>query len=177
MYSEGMQRVMERLQQKNLLVDSENAKIVDLKPYRMTPAVVQKADGTTLYITRDIAAAWDRAEEYKFDNMYYVVGSQQDLHFQQLFKILDLSGFEWAKQCNHVNFGMVKGMSTRKGTVVFLEDILEEAKATMHTVMRQNEAKYAQLDNPDEIADIIGNSWWSIYLFGFHNLSLHTLLF
>lgn len=157
-YGDGMKRVMTMLEEKNLLTESEGAKIIDLTPHGLNPAIVQKKDGTTLYLTRDIAAAWERQETYKFDQMYYVVGAQQDSHFQQLFKILELSGFDWSKNCAHLNFGMVKGMSTRKGTVVFLEDILEEAYQVMHEVMKKNEKKYALIPDPQKVADIIGMS-------------------
>lgn len=157
-FQEGMIKALEHLKAKNLLTDSEGAVIVDLKKYKLTPAVVQKADGATLYITRDIAAAWERHELYKFDKMMYVVASQQDLHFQQLFKILELAGFDWHDKCQHMNFGLVKGMSTRKGTVVFLEDILNEAQSVMHSVMKKNEEKYARITDPEHTSNIIGLS-------------------
>ena len=157
-FSEGMIRALNHLTEKKLLTESDGAMIVDLSEYKMSPAIVQKADGATLYITRDIAAAWERHEKYNFDQMLYVVASQQDLHFQQLFKILELSGFDWYKKCQHVNFGLVKGMSTRKGTVVFLEDILDEAQSVMHSVMKQNTEKYARISNPEHTANIIGLS-------------------
>lgn len=91
--------------------------------------------------------------------MFYVVGAQQDLHFQQLFKILQLCEFSWHSQCHHINFGMVRGMSTRKGTVVFLEDILAQAKDVMLTVMQKNERKYEQIpvNDRDMIADNLGS--------------------
>ncbi|RCH86324.1 hypothetical protein CU097_007689 [Rhizopus azygosporus] len=154
----GMQRAMQMLHDCNLVQESEGALIIDLEKYKLGKAVVQKKDGTTLYLTRDISAAWERYERFKFDKMIYVVASQQDLHLKQLFKTLELMNFEWAKKLEHVNFGMVLGMSTRKGTVVFLEDILEEAKETMHEVMRRNEAKYAEIEEPDRVADEIGIS-------------------
>lgn len=115
--------------------------------------------GTTLYITRDIAAAVARYEEYKFDQMFYVVAAQQELHFRQLFAVLDRMGHgDLAKKCQHVSFGMVQGMSTRKGTVVFLEDILQEAANVMHEVMQRNPEKYAQIEDPAKVADIVGMS-------------------
>lgn len=154
----GMQRAMQMLHDCNLVQESEGALIIDLEKHKLGKAVVQKKDGTTLYLTRDISAAWERYERFKFDKMIYVVASQQDLHLKQLFKTLELMNFEWAKKLEHVNFGMVLGMSTRKGTVVFLEDILEEAKETMHEVMRRNEAKYAEIEEPDRVADEIGIS-------------------
>lgn len=141
-----------------MLQESDGALIIDLNQYKLDVAVVQKKDGTTLYITRDIGAAIERYEKYKFDAMYYLVASQQDLHLKQLFKILELMGFEWVGRCRHINFGMVSGMSTRKGTAVFLDDILEQTKESMHEVMKQNEKKYSQIENPDKVADIIGIS-------------------
>jgi arginyl-tRNA synthetase len=88
--------------------------------------------------------------------MYYVVAAQQDHHFKQLFKILELMGYDWSKTLNHINFGMVLGMSTRKGTVVFLEDMLAEAKDVMFDVMKKNEKKFANVENPEEVSDKIG---------------------
>ena len=88
--------------------------------------------------------------------MYYVVAAQQDHHFKQLFKILELMGYNWAKTCTHINFGMVLGMSTRKGTVVFLEDMLEEAKQVMLEVMKKNEKKFLNVDDPEDVADKVG---------------------
>ncbi|CAG8438745.1 8724_t:CDS:2 [Ambispora leptoticha] len=146
------------LKEKNLTQESQGAIIVDLKKYKLDVAVLQKTDGTTLYITRDVGAAIERYEKYKFDAMYYVVASQQDLHLKQLFKILELMGFDWVDRCKHINFGMVQGMSTRKGTAVFLDDILEQTKEVMHEVMKQNEKKYEQIEDPDMVADVIGMS-------------------
>lgn len=79
---------------------------------------MQQSDGATLYITRDITAATTRFEEHHFDKMIYVVATQQDLHFQQLFKILHMIDKPFADKCQHVNFGMVRGMSSRKGEVL-----------------------------------------------------------
>ncbi|CAG8577674.1 17752_t:CDS:2, partial [Funneliformis caledonium] len=156
--NESMNRAMKVLKDKHIIKESEGALIIDLSQYKMDVAVVQKNDGTTLYITRDIGAAMERYEKYKFDAMYYIVASQQDLHLKQLFKVLELMGMEWVDRCKHINFGMVNGMSTRKGTAVFLDDILDQTKESMHEVMRQNEKKYSQIDNPDQVADIIGIS-------------------
>lgn len=156
--NERMLKVLELLKEKNLTQESEGAVIMDLKNYKLDVAVVQKNDGTTLYLTRDIGAAIERYEKYKFDAMYYIVASQQDLHLKQLFKILGLLGFDWADRCKHINFGMVQGMSTRKGTVVFLDDILEQTKDSMHEVMKQNEKKYEQIEDPERVADVIGMS-------------------
>ncbi|CAG8557773.1 2074_t:CDS:2 [Acaulospora colombiana] len=156
--NERMQHALSILKEKNIVKESDGALIVDLSGYKLDVALIQKNDGTTLYITRDIGAAMERYEKYKFDAMYYTVASQQELHFKQLFKILELMGIEWVDRCKHINFGMVKGMSTRKGTAVFLDEILEQTKESMHEVMRQNEKKYSQIDNPEYVADVIGIS-------------------
>ncbi|KAF9559060.1 hypothetical protein EC968_006757 [Mortierella alpina] len=156
--TDGMERALKLLHEKNLLTESDGALIIDLTKYKLGICVVQKKDGTTLYITRDIGAALERYEKYGFEHMYYIVASQQDLHLKQLFKILELLGFDFAKKVTHLNFGMVGGMSTRKGTVVFLEDILEETRDAMHEVMKKNEHKYAQIEDPLQVADNIGIS-------------------
>lgn len=103
----------------------------------------------------------EREERYHFDKMIYVVASQQDLHLAQLFKILEIMGSPYSdvsKKCQHINFGMVLGMSTRKGTAKFLDDILRDVGEKMHDVMRSNEGKYVQVDEPEKTADILGIS-------------------
>jgi len=147
------------LKEKGLLVEDQGALIVPLKEHGLTNAIMKKSDDTTLYLTRDLAAAIERQRKFHFDKMFYVVSAQQSLHFQQLFKTLELMGFEWAKNCVHIPFGMVKGMSTRKGTAVFLDDILNEAKNTMLETMQGNAAKMEELGaDPAEVADIVGVS-------------------
>ncbi|MBR5740291.1 MAG: arginine--tRNA ligase, partial [Firmicutes bacterium] len=130
-YSDKMPAVVEELKEKNLLVESQGAWIVDLEPYGLTPAPILKSDGSTLYITRDLACAKYRKATYDFSKNIYVVASQQNLHFQQLKKILELMGYEWAEDIVHVPFGLVSleegTMSTREGRVVFLEDVLNRA--------------------------------------------------
>lgn len=113
-------------------------------------------DGTSIYLTRDIGGAIERYEKYKFDKMIYVVASQQDLHLSQFFKILKLMEFPWADKLEHVNFGMVLGMSTRKGTAVFLDQILKEAAGVMHEQMKKNEEKYNAVENPEMVSQEIG---------------------
>ncbi len=130
-YSDKMPAVIEELEAKGLLQESRGAHIVNLEPYGMPPAIVTKSDGTSIYLTRDLAAAFYRHNTYNFDKCIYVVASQQDLHFQQLFKVVELMGYDWAKNMVHVNFGMVSladgTLSTRHGRVVFLEDVLNKA--------------------------------------------------
>lgn len=155
-----MQKVSQLLREGGISEESDGAVIVDLTKHskKLGKAIVQKKDGTTLYLTRDIGAAMERYDKYKFDKMIYVVASQQDLHLQQLFKIIELLGFEWGKRMVHVNFGMVLGMSSRKGTVVFLDDILADARDKMHEVMKKNDDKYSQVEDPETVADIVGRT-------------------
>lgn len=156
-YSDKMPKVVKIMEDKGLLKDSQGAKIVDLEPYGMPPALIKKRDGSTLYITRDIAAAIYRKETYNFYKNIYVVGAQQNLHFQQWFKIIDLMGFDWAYDCEHVNFGMVAleegTMSTRRGRVVFLEDVLNKAIDKTKEIIKE---KSPHLENKDEVAKQIG---------------------
>lgn len=140
---------------------SEGAAIIDLTKYakKLGKAIVRKRDGTSIYLTRDIGAITEREEKYHFDRMIYVVAAQQDLHFMQLFKIVELMGYkELAAKCEHINFGIVKGMSTRKGTAKFLDDILLDVRERMHEVMRTNASKYEQVDDPEGTADTLGIS-------------------
>ena len=113
-------------------------------------------DGTSIYLTRDIGGAIERYEKYKFDKMIYVVAAQQDLHLQQFFKVLQLMGYDWANNLEHVNYSLVLGMSTRKGTVVFLDQIIREAASVMHDQMRKNEVKYQAIEDPEQVATEVG---------------------
>lgn len=156
-YSDKMDKVIDIIKDKGLLQESQGTNIVDLEEYNMPPALITKNDGSTLYMTRDLAAALYRKENYDFEKCIYVVGSQQSLHFQQLFKVLELVGFEWAKDMVHVPFGMVAleegTMSTRKGRVVFLEDVLKQAiEKTKETML----AKNPNALNVEEIAKQVG---------------------
>lgn len=109
-----------------------------------------------MYLTRDIVGAMERWEKYHFDKMIYVVSSQQDLHLAQFFKILSLMNFEWASRMEHINYGMVTGMSTRKGTAVFLNQIIKESADVMLEQMKKNEEKFAQIEEPEYVAREIG---------------------
>jgi len=97
----------EVLQEKDLLTEDKGAVLINLEKYKLAKPLIRKRDGTSLYLTRDIGAAKQRYDQYHFDKMIYVVASQQDLHLKQLFKVLELMGYDWAKRCMHVNFGMV----------------------------------------------------------------------
>ncbi|SHJ15011.1 arginyl-tRNA synthetase [Dethiosulfatibacter aminovorans DSM 17477] len=156
-YSDKMPRVIKELEEKNLLVESQGAQIVDLDEFNMPSPLIKKSDGSTLYITRDIAASIYRKETYDFYKNIYVVGSQQNLHFQQWIKIVELMGYDWAKDCVHVPFGMVSleegTLSTRKGRVVFLEDVLNKAvEKTLEIINDRN----PNLEDKEEVAKKVG---------------------
>ena len=130
-YNDKVDDVIEELKSKGLLKKSEGAEIVDLKKYGLGVALIRKSDSTSLYITRDLAAAIDRYKKYKFEKMIYEVGQEQTLHFKQVFKILELLGYEWSKKCVHLPHGLYldkdgKKFKTRKGKTIFMQDILDE---------------------------------------------------
>lgn len=156
-YSDKMPACIDELKEKNLLKESQGAMIVDLAECNMPPAMIQKTDGSTLYITRDIAAAKYRKAEYDFYKNLYVVGAPQSLHFQQWKKILSLLGYEWEKDCVHIPFGVVgleEGtMSTRKGNVVFLEDVLNRAVEQTKVIIKE---KNVNTEAVDQAAKEIG---------------------
>lgn len=156
-YSDKMPEVLQEMRDKGVMTDSQGAEIVDLEPYGLPPALITKQDGSTLYITRDLAAATYRKKHYQFEKNIYVVGAAQKLHFQQWKKILEMMGHEWAKDCEHVEFGMVSleegSLSTRKGRVVFLEEVLRKAIEKTREII---EVKSPHLDNKDDIARQVG---------------------
>lgn len=157
-FEHSMKKYVDELKQTGILKESEKAFIVDLNEWGLGNSIVLKKDGTSTYMTRDIAAANERFNEYNFVKSIYVIAVQQDLHMQQLFRICHLMGRPWTDNMVHVNFGLVEGMSTRKGNVVFLEDIIDGAKEAMHDVMRKNESKYAQIQDPEGTADTLAIS-------------------
>ncbi len=137
----------------------QGALVVDL-PYAKgePPILLKKSDGSTLYVTRDLAAAIDRYERFHFDRALYVVATDQALHFKQLFTVLRGMGKPWAERLVHVNFGRVHGMSTRKGAVVLLTDVLDEAKARALEKVKENEkaGRIAAAGDPEQLAEQIG---------------------
>ena len=157
-YADKTGRVVQELEDKGLLRDSDGAKIVDLEAYGMPPCLILKSDGATLYHTRDLAAALYRKENYHFDLSLYIVAYQQDLHFRQLFKVLELMGYDWAKdQCKHVSFGMVsyegQALSTRKGVMIYLDELLTRAQEKALAII---EEKSPNLENKTEVARQVG---------------------
>ena len=150
-YNKKMEKVFEELKNKKLLVESQGALIVDLEKYGLGIALIKKSDGATLYITRDLAAAIDRYNKYKFSQMFYEVGQEQKLHFRQLFKILELEGYGWAKNCVHVDHGLYldpdgKKFATRKGKTVFMEEILQE---TINLAKEEIKKRYNNLSEKE----------------------------
>jgi arginyl-tRNA synthetase len=156
-YNDKMDRVVAMLEEKGLLTESDGALVVNLDEYDMPPCLIKKSDGATLYATRDLAAALYRHETYNFAKALYVVGNEQRLHFQQLYKVLEKMGFEWAKEMYHIPFGMMlkdgKKMSTRKGKVVLLEEVLAQAIEDVLNVIRE---KNPSLENKEEVARQVG---------------------
>jgi arginyl-tRNA synthetase len=156
-YNDKMDAVVEELERKHLLEKSQGADVVDLSAYNMPPCLIRKSDGATLYATRDLAAALYRHREYHADKLLYVVGGEQKLHFQQVFKVLELMGYEWAKECTHVAFGMMrfegKKMSTRKGQVVLLEEVLTKAVDLARQII---EEKNPNLPDKEQVAEAVG---------------------
>ena len=150
-------RVISELKEKNLLVDSEGAQIIDLTDEDLPPAIILKSNGSSAYITRDIATAENRDIEYGYYKNLYVVASQQNLHFQQLRKILKKMGHDYWEDCIHIPFGLVsmkdKTLSTRRGHVIFLEDVLNKAIEKTKEIMADRDA---DIDNIDETAHIVG---------------------
>ncbi len=157
-YSDKIPAVVEDLKSKGLLVESEGAQVVDLEEYGLPPCIILKSDGTTIYASRDIAAVLYRYNEYKFDKNIYVVGSPQALHFRQVFSVLKKAGYDFADDCVHVGFGLVKfkdmKFSTRDGNIVLLEDLLNEAVAKTREVIVENAKTRGTDMSEEEIDDI-----------------------
>ena len=129
-----MEKTLDLLKEKGLLKKAQGAEIVDLTEYALGACLIRKSDGATLYATRDLTAAIERFQDYHFHKMIYEVGSEQKLHFKQVFKVLSLLGFNWAENCIHADHGLYldsdgKKFATRKGKTVFMEDVLEETIA------------------------------------------------
>lgn len=156
-YNDKMSEVVNELKQKNLLVKSDGAMIVDLQDYKMPPCLILRKDGGTLYPTRDISAAVYRKRTFDFDKCIYVTALDQKLHFEQWFKVVELMGYSWAKNLIHVPFGLVSlesgKLSTRNGHVVLMEDLLNEAVEKTKKIIDE---KNGELENKDEVANIVG---------------------
>ncbi|MFO7952859.1 MAG: arginine--tRNA ligase [Bacillota bacterium] len=156
-YNQMLERVIELAREKGIARESEGALIVDLDSYDLPPVMLRKQDGATLYITRDLAAAIYRRERFNFAKSLYVVGAEQTLHFQQLFKVLELLGFKWAINCEHVPFGMIRfkegRMSTRAGKIILLEEVLQKSVEMAREII---EEKNPDLEDKESAAWAVG---------------------
>jgi arginyl-tRNA synthetase len=156
-YNDKMAVVIEELRAKNMLEQDDGATLIRLDEYNMPPALMMKKDGSTLYHTRDVAAALYRKKEYDFAKSIYVVGSPQNLHFQQIFKIVELMGYSWAEDMVHVGFGQVSlegaKLATRKGNVIMLEELLRQSVEKIREIM---DNKHSVIPNKDEVARQVG---------------------
>ena len=155
-YNDKMDAVIDMLKEKNLLVESNGAQVVMLEEYNMPPCIILKGDGASIYATRDLAAALYRKKTYDFYKSIYVVGTPQALHFKQVFKVLELAGNEWAKDCVHVGFGLVKfadrKLSTRNGEIVLLDDLLNQSISKTAEIIKDNDS----IEDKEDVAKKIG---------------------
>jgi arginyl-tRNA synthetase len=156
-YEPYLDQTIERIRQAGVVSVSDEALIVDLRPYNMPPCLLRKKDEATLYATRDLAAAMYRRETYGFWKMLYVVGADQRLHFQQVFKVLELMGLSWAQDCVHVDFGLIRfhdeKMGTRRGNIIFLEDVLDRAVELAEQIVHE---KNPALPDKRQVAEAVG---------------------
>lgn len=156
-YNDKMDAVVQLLEEKNLLIESDGAMVVDLSEFDLPPCLIKKSDGATLYATRDLAAAIYRQNTYHFNRAVYVVGGEQALHFKQLFHVLEKMGYDWVKGMKHVPFGLMmqdgKKMSTRKGKTVLLEEVLKEA---IRLSEKNIQEKNPNLKNAEQVARQVG---------------------
>ena len=156
-YNGKMDAAVDELREKGLLVESDGAQIVDLEAYKMPPCLILRRDGGTLYPTRDITAAIDRHNTYNFDLSLYITGQEQILHFSQFFKVLELMGYPWAKGLVHIPYGLYRfeqgKLSTRRGNVIKIEDLLDDAVAKTRAIIDE---KNPNLANKDDVAEEVG---------------------
>lgn len=154
-YIDQVEDVVDHLSKKQLLTESEGALVVELPD--MAPCLIKKKDGATLYATRDLAAAIQRYEKYAFRYLLYVVGAPQQLHFRQIFGVLDKMGYEWVDRLEHIAFGHIRlgdtQLSTRRGNVIFLEDLLDQAVARARAIIDE---RNPDLEDKDEVAEMVG---------------------
>lgn len=157
-YRDKTGAVVQELKEKGLLKESQGAMIVDLDDYDMAPCLITKKDGSSIYATRDLAAIFYRKNTYHFDKCIYVTGLEQKLHFAQVFKVVELMGYEWAEeQLIHVPYGLVSleggKLSTRSGNIVYAEDILKESVSKIKEIINE---KNPDLQDKDEVAHKVG---------------------
>ncbi len=161
-YEDKLEETIERIRASGVTEESDGALIVRLerKGKEIAPALLRKSDGTTLYATRDFAAAFHRWDEFHFDRCLYVVAGNQKLHFEQLFGVLKRMELPWAERAEHIYFGMMTlsgglKLSTRDGQMIFLDELLDRAVEEALKVI-QTSKKFADIPNPEEVATQIG---------------------
>ena len=156
-YTDKMPAQVEKLRQSGLLKIDDGASIVDLSEYNMPPCLILKKDGSTLYPTRDIAAAVYRKNEYKFDKCIYVTSAGQSLHFAQWFKVVEMMGYDWHDQLVHVPYGTVsingEKLATRTGNVILLKDLFATAIEKVSEIINE---KNPNLPNKEEVSEAVG---------------------
>ena len=156
-HSQFIGDALEVIDKKNLLEESDGAMIINLDDENLPPVLIKKSNGSSTYLTRDIATAMYRKKTYNFYKNVYVVASQQKLHFEQLRAVLKKMGFDWWNDCEHVSFGMVSmkdgSMKTREGKVIFLEDVLNRAIDKTKSII---EERNPNLENKEEVAKQVG---------------------
>ena len=166
-YEDKMEPIIDELREKGISKVDKGATIVDLSEWNMPPCIILKSDGSTIYATRDLAAACYRKATYDAAKLLYVVAYQQDLHFRQIFKVLELMGREWYKDCVHVNFGMVSmeggAFHTREGKVLYLDDVLDAAVEKTYEIICE---KSPDLEDKRSAAEAVGVGaviWGALY--------------
>ncbi len=156
-YREKVPALAEHLKEMGLLIESQGANVIDLSEYDMPPCMITKKDGGSIYHSRDIAAALYRKEKYDFEKCLYVTGLEQSLHFKQVFKAIELMGYDWHTNLVHIPYGLVsldgEKLSTRTGNIIYAEDILKEA---VNRAKELIEEKNPKLNDKDTVAAQVG---------------------
>ncbi len=156
-YRDQVPALVQELESKHLLVESQGAKVIDLADYNMPPCLITKSDGGSIYHSRDIAAVLYRKKTYDFEKCLYVTGLEQSLHFKQVFKAIEIMGYDWADGLVHIPYGLVSlsgaKLSTRSGNIIYAEDILKEAIERANTAIQE---KNPELKDKENIAKMVG---------------------
>ena len=156
-YRDQVPALVEELEDKRLLVESQGAKVIDLSEYNMPPCLITKSDGGSIYHSRDIAAVLYRKKTYNFDKCLYVTGLEQSLHFKQVFKAIEVMGYDWADGLIHIPYGLVSldgaKLSTRSGNIIYAEDILKEAIERASAAIQE---KNPELKDKEDTAKKVG---------------------
>ena len=156
-YRDQVPALVQDLEDKHLLTESQGAKVIDLTEYNMPPCLITKSNGSSIYHSRDIAAVLYRKKTYNFEKCLYITGLEQTLHFKQVFKAIEIMGYDWAEDLVHVPYGLVSlagaKLSTRSGNIIYAEDILKEAIERANISIQE---KNPELKNKENVAKMIG---------------------